>query len=125
MGMTNYKNLYFKKKYEKIINKKMKNQKIEMNKLSYRGRIVNGIIKSIKMNKTVIVKINYMKKLKKYNRFVKRHSNVPAHYENFEYDAKKIRKGDHAVIIECRPISKTKRFKVIKIIKRRKLRIKS
>jgi len=63
------------------------------------------------MKSTIIVRIDYLKFLKKYNRFVKRHKNIPAHLSNLL----NCKVGDIVIIAECRPISKTVRFNVIKV----------
>jgi len=80
-------------------------------KINLRGRILRGKVRKIKMKSTIIVRIDYLKFLKKYNRFVKRHKNIPAHLSNLL----NCKVGDIVIIAECRPISKTVRFNVIKV----------
>ncbi|KAI5598405.1 hypothetical protein POPTR_002G140400v4 [Populus trichocarpa] len=64
------------------------------------------------MNRTIIVRRNYLHWVKKYQRYEKRHSNIPAHIS----PCFRIREGDHVTIGQCRPLSKTVRFNVLKVI---------
>mmetsp|Transcript_25610 Transcript_25610/g.44757 ORF Transcript_25610/g.44757 Transcript_25610/m.44757 type:complete len:159 (-) Transcript_25610:779-1255(-) len=79
--------------------------------VSIRGRILRGMIVSSKMNRTVIVRRNYLHYISKYNRFEKRHANVPAHLS----PAFRVTEGDIVTIGQCRPLSKTVRFNVLKV----------
>eukprot|EP01027_Heterolobosea_sp_BB2_P023839 GEZU01035864.1.p1 GENE.GEZU01035864.1~~GEZU01035864.1.p1 ORF type:complete len:181 (+),score=62.86 GEZU01035864.1:77-544(+) len=84
--------------------------------VNIRGRILRGIVKSNKMNKTIIVRRDYLHYIPKYNRYEKRHKNIPAHISPcFECS-----EGDEVIIGECRPLSKTVRFNVLKVIPRNK-----
>ena len=47
--------------------------------VSIRGRILNGVVVSSKMKRTIIVRREYLHYISKYNRYEKRHKNVPAH----------------------------------------------
>ena len=47
--------------------------------VSIRGRMFKGVVLSNKMSKTVVLRRDYLHYIKKYNRFEKRHSNMPAH----------------------------------------------
>ncbi|KAL0230387.1 hypothetical protein PCE1_003947 [Barthelona sp. PCE] len=77
--------------------------------VSIRGRILRGIVHSSKMKRTIIVRRDYLHYIKKYNRYEKRHSNVPAHIS----PAYRCKDGDIVTIGECRPLSKTVRFNVL------------
>ena len=77
-----------------------------------RGRILRGMVISTKMKRTIIVRRNYLHFIKKYNRFEKRHTNVPAHCSPA---FSRIQEGDIVTIGQCRPISKTVRFNVLKV----------
>merc|ERR1712063_29136 len=79
--------------------------------VSIRGRILRGVVKSHKMARTLIVRRDYLKYEKKYNRYEKRHKNVAAHIS----PAFEAHEGDVVVIGECRPLSKTVRFNVVKV----------
>eukprot|EP01132_Coremiostelium_polycephalum_P010115 gene10115-12407_t len=78
--------------------------------VSIRGAILRGTVMSTKMKKTIIVRRNYLHYIKKYNRFEKRHSNIPAHVS----PCFKVKEGDTVTIGQCRPLSKTVKFNVIK-----------
>ncbi|PJF18303.1 hypothetical protein PSACC_01884, partial [Paramicrosporidium saccamoebae] len=47
--------------------------------VSIRGRILTGVVMSAKMERTIIVRRDYLHYVKKYNRYEKRHKNVAAH----------------------------------------------
>ncbi|XP_042400687.1 40S ribosomal protein S11 [Zingiber officinale] len=80
--------------------------------VSIRGRILAGTCHSAKMNRTIIVRRNYLHYVKKYQRYEKRHSNIPAHIS----PCFRVKEGDHVIIGQCRPLSKTVRFNVLKVI---------
>jgi len=82
--------------------------------LSLRGRIFVGEVVSDKADKTVIVRWDYTHFIPKYEVFERRHTKVAA-YNPKCIDAKK---GDIVKISEARPLSKTKSFCVIEIIKK-------
>mmetsp|Transcript_5968 Transcript_5968/g.17977 ORF Transcript_5968/g.17977 Transcript_5968/m.17977 type:complete len:156 (-) Transcript_5968:878-1345(-) len=81
--------------------------------VSIRGRLLRGYIISTKMKRTVIVRRDYLHWIRKYKRFERRHRNIPVHCS----PAFRVREGDLVTIGECRPISKTVRFNVLKIDK--------
>ncbi|MBA7611184.1 30S ribosomal protein S17 [subsurface metagenome] len=74
-------------------------------------RQLQGIITSDKMANTVVVKVERVKEHPKYKRRYKVHKKYKAHFDKGEYAL-----GDKVVIEECRPISKDKKWKVIKKI---------
>ena len=47
--------------------------------VSIRGRILTGVVRSMKMKKTIVIRRDYLHYIKKYNRFEKRHKNLSAH----------------------------------------------
>ncbi|KAI9071965.1 hypothetical protein K1719_046067 [Acacia pycnantha] len=72
--------------------------------VSIRGRVIAGTCHSAKMTRTIIVGRNYLHFVKKYQRYEKRRSNIPAHMSPcFRV------KGDYVIIGRCRPLSKTVR----------------
>ena len=81
--------------------------------LKVRGRIFTGKIVKASMHKTVIVEWPRLFYLPKYERFEKRKTRVKAH--NTECINAKV--GDEVRIMESKPISKTKNFVVIEVIK--------
>jgi len=80
--------------------------------VSIRGRILKGMVVSTKMKRTVIVRRNYLHYIKKYNRYEKRHTNIAAHCSPC-FDS--IKEGDIVTLGQCRPLSKTVRFNVLKV----------
>jgi len=79
-----------------------------------RGRIFTGTVISDRMQKTVTVEWPRRKFNKKYERFEMRRTKVKAHNPE-SVDAKH---GDLVRIAETRPLSKTKNFVVIEILKK-------
>ncbi len=76
-------------------------------------RQLKGIVISDKMKKTVVVRVERVKEHPKYKRRYKVHKKYKVHDEKEECKA-----GDRVVIEECRPMSKDKRWRVIKMIKK-------
>ena len=70
-----------------------------------------GKIVSNKMLKTVVVKVERIKEHPRYKRRYKTHKKYKVHVKEGEYKV-----GDKVIIEECRPISKEKRWKVVKKI---------
>ena len=80
--------------------------------VSIRGRIIKGMVISTKMSRTIIVRRDYLHYIRKYQRYEKRHANIPAHCSPA---FKRIKEGDIVTIGQCRPLSKTVRFNVLKV----------
>ncbi|KAG2206066.1 hypothetical protein INT46_010070 [Mucor plumbeus] len=84
--------------------------------VNIQGRILTGIVTSTKMKRTLVVRRDYLHYIPKYNRYEKRHKNISAHvspaFENAAIEA-----GDLVTIGQCRPLSKTVRFNVLKVSK--------
>ena len=79
-------------------------------KINPHGRTFSGIIISRKMQKSAKVSWERRFYLKKFERYEKRRSSVIVHIpEGIE-----VKEGDKVIIQECRPISKTKHFMIIK-----------
>ncbi|MFA6952534.1 MAG: 30S ribosomal protein S17 [Candidatus Methanomethylophilaceae archaeon] len=77
--------------------------------LSVRGQVIDGVVATVKMNKTVIVERNYLRFEKKYERYEKR----SARYASHASPCLELKVGDHVKIMECRPISKTVSYVVV------------
>ena len=73
-----------------------------------KGKILKGVVVSDKMDKTVVVSVSRFVKHPKYGKFYQINKKYKAHDE-----ANKFHVGDKVEIMETRPISKDKRFKVI------------
>ena len=74
-----------------------------------KGNILKGVVVSDKMDKTVVVVVSRFVKHPLYGKFYKISKKYKAHDEENKYKI-----GDKVEMIEVRPISKDKRFKVIK-----------
>jgi small subunit ribosomal protein S17 len=83
-------------------------------KISIRGRAFKGIVKSTKAHATAVVEWGYHHYFQKYERYERRKSRVTAHNP----PCIRARDGDEVIIAECRPLSKTKHFIVVGIIKK-------
>ena len=81
--------------------------------VNIRGKLLRGTVKSLKMKRTCTIRRDYLHYIKKYNRFEKRHKNISAHVSPAFID---IKQGDTVLVGQCRPLSKTVRFNVLKII---------
>ncbi len=77
-----------------------------------RRRLV-GRIKSDKMDKTVVVEVVRYKMDPMYKKYVRVRQRYQAHDEKNEFRA-----GDRVEIVEHRPISKHKRWKVVRLLER-------
>ena len=78
--------------------------------VAIRGRILRGVVTSTKMNRTIIIRRDYLRYVTKYNRYEKRHHNIAAHMSPAFVGVKP---GDVATVGQCRPLSKTVRFNVL------------
>jgi len=77
--------------------------------LSVRGRVLDGVVISAKMDKTVVVRRDYLNYVPKFKRYERRHSHIPAHNP----PCVGAKEGDRVKVAECRPISKTVSFVVV------------
>lgn len=73
-------------------------------------RQLTGTVVSNKMQKTVVVMVEKLKKHPKYKKIFKLHKKYKAH-TNQKHEV-----GDKVIIQECRPISKEKKWEVVKIL---------
>ena len=76
-------------------------------------RTITGVVASDKGDKTIKVVVNYQTKHPKYGKYLKRRTVLHAHDE--KNDAKE---GDTVEIAECRPMSRTKHHRLLKVIQR-------
>ncbi|MDR0324298.1 MAG: 30S ribosomal protein S17 [Treponema sp.] len=72
-----------------------------------------GLVKSNKMEKTIVVSIETLALHPLYKKYVKQSKKVKAHDEKNEAKI-----GDRVRVIECRPISKEKSWKLAEIVER-------
>ena len=76
-------------------------------------RTIEGVVASDKGNKTIKVVVNYQTKHPKYGKYLKRRTVLHAHDEKNE-----AREGDTVEIAECRPLSKTKHHRLLRIVQK-------
>jgi len=82
--------------------------------VSIRGRILTGTVLKLKMTRTIVIRRDYLHYIRKYNRFEKRHKNMSVHLSPCFRD---VQIDDVVTVGECRPLSKTVRFNVLKVTK--------
>ena len=70
---------------------------------------LKGAVVSAKMKKTVVVRVEKWKKHPKYKKIYKIHEQYKAHDEKEE-----CKPGDEVLIVECRLLSREKRWRVVK-----------
>jgi small subunit ribosomal protein S17 len=75
-------------------------------------RKFEGEVVSTAMNKTVIVRVDSMVMHSKYNKNYKVSKRYAVHDEK-----SMAKKGDMVKIVECRPISKTKKWRLVEVVK--------
>lgn len=72
-----------------------------------------GIVTSDVRDKTIRVDVAYSMRHPKYGRYLRRRTVLHAHDERNE-----ARRGDTVEVMECRPISKTKTWRLVRIVQR-------
>ncbi|NHJ12573.1 MAG: 30S ribosomal protein S17 [Candidatus Thorarchaeota archaeon] len=81
--------------------------------LPVRGRILEGIVTSMKMHKAITFQTDYFSLVKKYSRYERRRSKKHAHLPS----CIDVSVGDVVKVVECRPLSKTVSFVVVSVTK--------
>jgi len=72
-----------------------------------------GVVSSNKMDKSIVVKVERKVKHPLYGKFVKKSTKFHAHDEKNECSI-----GDTVKIMETRPISKTKRWRLVEVVEK-------
>ncbi|MEX0984479.1 MAG: 30S ribosomal protein S17 [Actinomycetota bacterium] len=80
-----------------------------------RRKVRTGVVVSDKMDKTVLIRIDRQMRHPRYDKTVRRSSKLAAHDE--QNDA---HEGDTVRVMETRPLSKSKRWRVVEIVERAK-----
>ncbi|KAF8328119.1 putative RPS11B-ribosomal protein S11B [Cantharellus anzutake] len=83
--------------------------------VSIRGRILTGRVVSTKMQRTIVIRREYMHYIPKYKRYEKRHTNISVHCS----PCFRVEVGDLVTVGQCRPLSKTVRFNVLEVNRRK------
>jgi len=76
-------------------------------------RTIVGVVSSDKGNKSITVIVDFQTKHPKYGKILRRRTKLYAHDEKNE-----ARPGDKVELAECRPLSKTKHHRLIRIIEK-------
>ena len=76
-------------------------------------RQVIGTVVSDKMDKTIVVLAETLVKHRLYQKYIKRHNKFKAHDKD-----NTCRVGDKVIITESRPLSKTKRWRVSRVVQK-------
>ena len=76
-------------------------------------KVLRGVVVSDKMDKTIVVEIATSKADPKYGRHVKFSTKFKVHDENNE-----AKKGDVVEVMETRPLSKDKHFRLVTIVEK-------
>ena len=76
-------------------------------------RQLQGMVVSDRMDKTIVVMVERLVKHRLYQKYVRRRSKFSAHDET-----NTCRIGDQVIITESRPLSKTKRWRVSKVVEK-------
>jgi len=75
--------------------------------------VAEGIVLSDVRNKTITVEVKHLVKHPRYGKYIYRSTNLHAHDEKNE-----AKKGDRVEVVETRPISKQKRWRLVRVIER-------
>ena len=75
--------------------------------------VLQGKVVSDKMDKTIVVEVEYLKKHRLYKKALRRHNRFKAHDEDNTCQV-----GDIVRIEECRPISKEKTWRLVEIVQK-------
>jgi len=76
---------------------------------------LQGIVKSDKMDKTIVVEITLRKLHPLYKKYVTRSKRIKAHDEQNE-----AHEGDTVRVVECRPLSRDKRWRLAEVVEKAK-----
>ncbi len=72
-----------------------------------------GRVRSAKMNKTIVVDVERFFRHPQFGKYIKRYTRCYAHDEKGE-----AKEGDRVEIMETRPMSKTKRWRLMRVIEK-------
>ena len=86
-----------------------------MEEVRKKRKVREGLVSSNKMDKSIVVSVERKLKHPKYGKFLKRTTKLMAHDEKNECNI-----GDRVLVMETRPLSKTKCWRLVEIIERAK-----
>lgn len=78
-------------------------------------RTIRGVVISAKMDKTIVVRTERLIKHSTFHKYLRKHLKYKVHDEQNQ-----CKPGDTVLIIESRPISKEKRWRMLEILERAK-----
>jgi small subunit ribosomal protein S17 len=76
------------------------------------AKVLDGVVVSTKMQKTVVVKVSLSKKHAQYGKRYISHKNYKVDYNEVDYSGDSLKEGDKVSIVEVAPVSKTKTWKI-------------
>lgn len=78
-----------------------------------RRKTVDGVVVSDRMDRTITVVVERLEMHRRYKKYIRRRTKMKAHDEKGE-----ARTGDLVRIAETRPLSKTKRWRLVEVLRR-------
>jgi small subunit ribosomal protein S17 len=78
-------------------------------------KVFEGVVVSDKMDKTVVVSVEDRRKHARYGKVMRQTSRLKAHDEQNECGV-----GDRVLLMETRPLSATKRWRVVQVLEKAK-----
>ena len=87
----------------------------ETHTMTHQGRMREGVVVSAKMQKTIIVEITRLMQHPKFKKVIRRKVKYAVHDEKNEAKI-----GNKVQIAETRPLSKTKRWRLVKVLGQQK-----
>lgn len=78
-----------------------------------RQKVRQGIVVSDKANQTITVRVDAARRHRRYEKVVRSSSKLHVHDENNE-----AHEGDTVRVVECRPMSRLKRWKLVEVVER-------
>ncbi|RDH85556.1 MAG: 30S ribosomal protein S17 [endosymbiont of Escarpia spicata] len=84
-----------------------------MNEQAASNRTLVGQVVSSAMDKSITVSVERQVKHPLYGKYIRRSTKVHAHDESNECN-----QGDTVIVEQCRPLSKTKKWRLVKVIER-------
>ena len=84
-------------------------------KAAGRRRVRQGIVVSDKADKTIVVRVDVTRRHRRYGKIMRTSSKIHAHDERNDAGA-----GDTVRVVECRPMSRTKRWRLTDVLEKAK-----
>jgi small subunit ribosomal protein S17 len=78
-----------------------------------RPKVRQGIVTSAKADKTIVVRVDRSRRHRMYKKIIRESSSLHAHDESNDAN-----EGDLVRIVECRPMSRTKRWRLTEVLER-------